>query len=121
MNWKNAPATVWLFIALMLATLVVAALPGDPTDQNWPVALFFTALWSFLLLRGSRAGWWIVTVLYAITTLLLTGMTVWPWDATLAVTIVLVIASLATLLMPQTRAWVGVGRDAGDPLTHPVT
>src|SRR4051812_30983055 len=120
MNWKNAPATVWLFIAPMLATLVVAALPGDPSDQNWPAAFFFTALWSFLLLRRSSTGWWTVTVLYGLGVLLLLAGTVWPWNATLAATIVLVIASFVALLLPQTRAWVGLGRDGPKAMRHTV-
>ena len=109
MAWKNAPVTVWLFIACMVATLVVAALPGDPTIGSPAVAVFFTCLWSYLLLRRSAAGWCVVTGLYAMALVVLTAMTVWPWDTALAIIVGLVATSLAALLAPQTRAWVNVG------------
>ena len=109
MTWRNAPITIWLFIALMVATLIVAALPGDPTMDGAAVPLFFTFLWAFLLLRGSNVGWWLVTGLYVLALLVLVGLTVWPWDGGLTATIVLVALSLAALLAPQTRAWVEVG------------
>jgi hypothetical protein len=109
MNWKNAPLTVWLFIALMVATLAVAALPGDPTIGNPPIALAFTALWSYLLLRRSTAAWWWLVGLYGLALAVLVALTAVPWDATLAATIILVAASLAALLAPQTRAWMNVG------------
>jgi hypothetical protein len=115
MSWKRAPATVWIFVALMLATLAVAALPGDPTIESWPWVAFFTVLWTVLLLARSAIGWWIITGLYALFALVMVAATVWPWDAGLAGSIALTFASLAALLAPSTRAWVGVGarrRDA---------
>ena len=110
MAWRTAPITIWLFIALMLVTLAVASLPGDPTIENWPVALFLTGLWSWLLLRQSRGAWWVLVALYTLALLVLTAVTVWPWNAALTTTIVLVAASLGVLLAPQTRTWVNVGR-----------
>lgn len=110
MNWKKAPVTVWMFIALMVVAVLAAALPGEP---SWPIALVLAALTllsAYLLLRGSRSGWWALVGMFVVALLIAPGMAVWPWEAAAIAIILLVVASLACLLAPQTRRWIGVDR-----------
>jgi hypothetical protein len=107
---EHVPWTIWAFIAAMIATLVVAALPGDFSMGNPTFAVALTLLWSVLLIRRSRAAWAILVVLYGLSALSLAAFAVWPWSAGLAVVFALIGASLATLLARPTRRWVGRAR-----------
>ncbi len=114
-SWRTAPKPIKLWIALSAAILLVIAMPGLPTlggPKDTVVGVAWGVLWAVLLLRGSRAAWWILAVMSAVGVLGLLPVAAAgdPPPAGVVVFGALYAASVAALFAPSARAWVGVTR-----------
>ena len=104
---ERVPWTIWVFIAAMISTLIVAGLPGDPSIGNLPFAVALTVLWSVLLIRRSRIAWGILVWLYGLAAIVIVVVATVPWGFGTTAVFALTGASLGVLLARPTRRWVG--------------
>lgn len=111
----SPPLGAWAYVALLWAMVAVAALPGGPSHEGG----LTTSAWLYLaisigIVYGSRAVWMITTLATgAIAGMVLAAVTTdEPW--TLNVFLLLMLASLGTLLLPAVRDWCLDGSAAPD-------